>query len=140
VHTYEQSSGRWLDPQGLLLAVGYAGHGIGLNEPELESEPDIGPLPQGVYRIGDPVNTVRHGPYALPLTPDAANEMLGRADFMVHGDEIANPGQHAASEGCIILPRPAREQIVASGDRGLQVVANYTPQPTMVVTDPDIGT
>jgi hypothetical protein len=138
-HVYEQSSGRWIDPQGLLLATGYAGVGIGLNEPELQSEPFVGPIPEGLYLIGEPRDTIKHGPYALPLTPDAANEMYGRSDMMVHGDEIAHPGQHLASEGCIILPRPIREQIWASGDRALNVVANYVPQPVMTVTDTELG-
>lgn len=113
---------------------------MGVNEPSLQDEPYVGPIPEGLYLIGEPINTIKHGPYALPLTPDAANQMFGRSDFMVHGDEIANPGQHLASEGCIILDRNLREQIWASGDRQLNVVANAIVSPSMIVTDPDLAT
>jgi hypothetical protein len=140
MHVYEITSGRWIDPSGALLAIGYSGHGIGVNEVELESEPDVGPIPEGLYLIGAPVDTLKHGPYTLPLTPDAANVMYGRSDFAIHGDEIAHPGQHLGSLGCIILGRMNREVIWQSGDRQLNVVANYVPQPVMVVSDPDIAT
>ena len=39
----------------------------------------------------------------------------------MHGDSIEHPG--AASEGCIIVARPIREQVWESGDRKLQVIA-----------------
>jgi hypothetical protein len=46
--------------------------------------------------------------------------MFGRSDFYIHGD---NPAlNYTASEGCIILARPIREQIAASGDNDLQVL------------------
>jgi hypothetical protein len=138
-HTYEQSTGRWLDPDGALLTVGYSGNGAGLNNPGMQMVHDTGPLPEGVYLIGPPTTTVRHGPDALPLTPDAANQMYGRSDFMVHGDEVLHPGMHLASDGCIIMSRSARDAIWASGDRQLSVVANAVLTPRMVVTDPDIS-
>jgi hypothetical protein len=133
--TYEQSTGKMLDPGGAVLAVGYSGGDDGKNNPAFEAEHDVGPLPQGVYLIGEPRDTVGHGPYALPLTPDAANQMFGRSDFLIHGDSITAPG--SASEGCIIMPRFARERIWESGDRQLTVVA--TVADSTVVSDPDLG-
>jgi hypothetical protein len=39
----------------------------------------------------------------------------------MHGDSKEHPG--CASQGCIILPRPVREQVWHSGDRELEVRA-----------------
>src|ERR1700692_2709301 len=139
MHTYEITTGRWLDPSGALLTVGYSGNGDGFNNPEMEDVPNIGPLPEGIYLIGAPVNTVRHGPDAMPLKPDVANVMYGRGDFMIHGDEVLHPGAHLASQGCIIMAKSARDAIWASGDRALYVVAEAAVTPRMVVTDPELG-
>ena len=64
-----------------------------------------------------------HGPYALALMPDSMNEMFERSGFMIHGDSLVAPG--TASEGCIIIPRDAREAMWESGDRHLQVVEKF---------------
>ena len=59
------------------------------------------------------------GPVAMPLTPDPGNEMHGRSDFWIHGD---NPDMNqTASQGCIIMSRPTREAIAASECRELVV-------------------
>jgi hypothetical protein len=47
--------------------------------------------------------------------------MFGRTGFLIHGDSLQHPGR--ASNGCIILPRPIRDRIAASGDDQLTVVA-----------------
>lgn len=118
---YEQSSGRMLDAAGALLAVGYTGHGQGVDDPALQSEPDVGPIPQGRYSIG-PAQTHPHlGPLAMALTPASGTDTFGRSGFFIHGDNAAL--DHSASHGCIVLARPAREAIAASADRALEVVA-----------------
>ena len=117
--TYEQDSGMLLQ-DGREVAVGYAGGGEGKNNPEMQEVRNIGPIPQGIYTIGEPRNTGKHGPYVLDLTPDPDNEMFGRSEFLIHGDSISKPGE--ASQGCIILPRSVREAIVESGDRQLVVI------------------
>lgn len=101
--------------------TGYSGKGDGLNNPNMEYAQDVGPIPKGVYVINAPQDS-DHGPYALSLTPDAANKMYKRSGFMIHGDELAHPGEHLASQGCIIVPRAVREIVWESGDRELQVV------------------
>ena len=118
MHTYIQLSGQWLDPTGKLLATGYSGLGLGKNQPGYEMVRGTGPIPQGVYHIEAPINSPTHGPFAMPLEADESNEMFGRSGFMIHGDNTT----HTASEGCIILPREAREAIWASGDHSLQVI------------------
>ena len=58
----------------------------------------------------------------MSLTPNAANNMFGRSEFKIHGDLIDAPGQHKASDGCVILSRDVREQIWQSGDHDLHVI------------------
>jgi hypothetical protein len=103
------------------IGRGYSGSDLGKNNPQYESIPSTGPIPQGAYTIQAPVDDPHMGPFALGLTPDPDQDMYGRAGFFIHGDSIEHPGQ--ASEGCIILSRAVREQIWSSGDTRLQVVA-----------------
>lgn len=116
---YSQASGK-LAHDGADVAFGYSGAGDGKNNPAMQDAHNVGPIPQGAYTINEPKDTVTHGPYVLPLTPDAENEMFGRAGFLIHGDSVVHPG--TASEGCIIVPRAVREQIWASGDTRMTVV------------------
>ena len=117
--TYEQINGRLLHDDEF-VGKGYSGAGEGKNNPQAEGEPNVGPIPKGTYTIEAPVDTVTHGPYVLRLDPNEANEMYGRAGFLMHGDSVVHPG--TASEGCIIMARPVREQVWASGDITLEVV------------------
>ena len=116
---YEQASGQ-LSRDGANIVRGYSGAGEGKNNPEDQEIHNVGPLPRGSYTITAPHDTVTHGPYVLPLTPDPANEMFGRAGFLIHGDSVVSPG--TASEGCLIFPRNIRERIWTSGDTALTVV------------------
>ena len=124
--TYAQDSGKILDSTGKLLATGYSGNGMGLNNPALEDIHNIGPIPCGEYHMQSPLDTARHGPYAIALVPTSSTDTHGRSDFMIHGDEIAHVGQHLASEGCIILAHADRVAIWESGDHDLEVVASVT--------------
>lgn len=117
---YEQSTGalsRDDDP----VATGYAGKGEGKNNPEMQDVQKVGPLPRGVYSIGEPHDTEAHGPYVLRLTPDPNNQMFDRAGFLIHGDSASHPGD--ASEGCMIFPLNIRKKVWTSGDHDLEVVA-----------------
>ena|ERR1035437_5329862 len=117
---------------GKRLAYGYSGAGAGKNNPAMQKVYDVGPIPRGKYLIDVPVDTVTHGPYVLRLEPDDRNVMFGRAGFLIHGDSVVNPG--SASEGCIIMPRFARERIWESLDHELEVVIGTT-----VAIDPSMG-
>jgi hypothetical protein len=124
--TYIQKTGELLQ-DGLHVALGYSGFDDpatgqeGKNNPELENVEDVGPIPVGKYFIGSPHDTLTHGPFVLPLTPDAANEMFGRSAFLIHGDSVVDPG--TASRGCIIMARKVRTEVAQSGDRQLQVIS-----------------
>ena len=127
-HTYVISTGVWTasENNGVQpLGVGYSGHGDGLNNPAMQDAHGVGPLPEGFYTIGEPKHPIDHlGPLAMPLIPDAANEMHGRSAFFVHGDNrLAN---HTASDGCITLRATARSAINASTDKRLHVIAKVT--------------
>jgi len=110
----------------------YSGKGEHKNDPASQEIENWGPIPCGIYHIGSPYDSPTHGPFVLPLTPDAANNMFGRHSFLIHGDSVKEPG--TASEGCVIAPRVLREQIYKSGDKQL-VVAARPPAPA-VATDP----
>lgn len=123
---YAQTTGELTNDAGVIVGSGYSGgdqgaHPEAVNNPDMQNLRDIGPIPQGVYTIGSAVDGQRTGPVSLPLTPDPANEMFGRAGFYIHGDRIGHVGEQLASDGCIILARDLRELIVASGDTDLTV-------------------
>jgi len=126
VWTYVQKTGELLH-DGAHVAFGYSGYDDpetgkqGKNNPDLENVEDVGPIPTGKYSIGTPVDTLTHGPFVLPLTPDPANQMFGRRGFLIHGDSVVEPG--TASRGCIILARSVRNKIAASRDCSLTVIS-----------------
>ena len=126
-YVYEQATGRMFAREGGLndlLATGYSGAETdgGKNDPGKQCEHDIGPIPRGLYSIGDPFTGP--SPFSLRLTPDPGNDMCGRTGFLIHGDSIAAPG--TASQGCIILGRPERERIYQARLGKLTVVDHLT--------------
>lgn len=129
---YEQATGKLSSTEMGYVATGYSGFGEGKDNPLLQSERDVGPIPCGVYAIGSPFNDPEHGVYCLRLSPDAANQMFGRSGFLMHGDSLEHPGM--ASKGCIIMTYGARVTVWQSGDRELQVYSGGMP------TDPELGT
>jgi hypothetical protein len=126
---YEQISGKLFSPDGELIGFGYSGSGEGKNNPALQAEIDVGPIPAGTYQMGYAYDDPEKGPLVIPLEPDPENEMYGRSGFLVHGDSSEHPGQ--ASEGCIIMARSIREELDASSDEVLEVMSVWEP-PTMV--------
>jgi hypothetical protein len=119
--TYEQLSGRLFAPDGSLVGIGYSGAGQWKNRPGAQEMKDKGPIPTGQYIIHEPIDSMTHGPRALPLSPHKDNQMFGRGSFLIHGDSVVEPG--TASEGCIIQSRDVREKIAASNDHDLLVIS-----------------
>src|ERR1700710_2802910 len=121
MYTYHQSTGALLH-NGIKLLTGYAGHGIGLNNPAMQDKHDIGPLPLGKYRmiaIVDVPHTTGLG--TIILDPNPANLMFGRSGFRIHGDNSLN--NRTASDGCIIAGHlQDRTAIFSSGDHDLEVL------------------
>jgi len=120
---YEQKSGKFINPTGSSVCIGYSGNGAGLNNPAMQQVHKVGPIPQGMYSIGTFFDDPEKGPIVAHLTPlpGSGTDTFGRDGFMIHGDNRA--ANHSASEGCIILPHPIRESIMASSDRVLEVTA-----------------
>jgi hypothetical protein len=118
---YAQSTGHLIDPTGATIGAGYSGRGTGLNSPDAQDIPDVGPCPRGLWTIGaffdDPSGK---GPLVCHLTPQAETETFGRSGIMIHGDNAQ--ANHTASEGCIVLAHDLRAAIDASADRLLEVI------------------
>jgi hypothetical protein len=118
--TYEQSTGE-LRHNGQLIATGYSGFGEGKNNPTLESVPNVGPIPRGLYLIQfPPFHSEKDGPVCMHLIPERQTNTYGRSGFLIHGDSIQHTG--SASHGCVIMPRPTRLGIAASQDDNLTVI------------------
>jgi RHS repeat-associated protein len=98
--------------------TGYAGKGVGKNNPTMENVENFGPTPRGAYTTGELFKHIPAGKNTRRLYPDAATadriKSMGRdpKTFMMHGDKSTNPGN--ASEGCIVLS-PART-IIPTGE------------------------
>ena len=118
---YEIATGWIINPYGVRMSQGYSGHGDGLNNIEMQSVKDVGPIPEGVYTIGPPEEGP--SPSSLRLTPQDGTQMYGRSGFWMHGDEITHPGEFLASDGCIVAGPYTRQTIWDSGDHQLLVIA-----------------
>jgi hypothetical protein len=105
---YEIKTGKLFTDDGL-VGVGWAGHSEGKNNPDMQNVRETGPLPVGIYTVGDPINSPRLGPLAFPLTPDPSNKMYGRSGFYLHAPSISHPAM--SSDGCIIMVRAVREHL-----------------------------
>lgn len=135
--TYEQATGRFtiwstVDEGGanrlLYECVGYAGRGIGRNNPLDEKTVSRGPIPRGAYRVGFPFRHPRLGPIAFRL--DAVGSaavrlaVYGRSGFYIHGDNSRGDASH----GCIVLHRQDRQAVLDYGVGLLEVVPGTPPQ------------
>lgn len=116
MNNYCQSSGILTVGTGIIGRTFqcYSGAREGKNNPALQQIPNVGPIPCGVYDLGELLLESEHGPYAIRLVPRPDNEMFGRAGFLLHGEKRLPPFGEA-SEGCIILsPQSAREIVYAT--------------------------
>lgn len=127
--THEITTGKWYLNNGTLFDTGYAGHGVGLNNPAATGMKGIGPLPTGVYNAVEMFEQHAHvGAYAIYLQPDADTRVriinLGRDpdSFFIHGDEVDHIGEHLASDGCLIHSRTSRVGFWEGSDHQISVV------------------
>jgi len=119
--TYQISTGKLWGPDDKLVGQGYSGNGADINSPAAEGIVGHGPIPQGEWNIGKFETYPHLGEVVAPLTPCAGNDMDGReGGFFIHGDNQAM--NHTASDGCLILARPYRQEIADSGDTVLNVI------------------
>lgn len=116
--TYHQRSGQAFIGVDF-LGQGWSGQLQGQNNPDMQNVPNVGPIPRGLYAIGDPYHHPHLGPVVFDLTPDPSNEMFGRSLFRIHGASYQHP--ELSSEGCIILSLNIREQIAFDSETHLEV-------------------
>jgi hypothetical protein len=77
----------------------------------MQDVPNVGPIPQGSYTVGDVVPRTPSGLInALPLTPNDGTDTLGRGGCFIHGDNPNKPA-HSSSNGCPIINSPNRSNI-----------------------------
>lgn len=121
MYRYHQSTGVF-ERDGVTLFTGDAGHGAGVNNPSLQQQHNVGPLPQGRYTMLQFVaKATKTGLGTIRLQPDPANQMFGRSAFCIHGDNSAH--NRSASTGCIIIGRaPDRQAIWNDPDHDVEVV------------------
>ena len=108
---YQQSSGKLWDHTGELLTTGYSGAPSAVNDGSKQAIKSLGPIPRGTWVIGDPYDSKRIGPMAIPLYP--MHDAFGRTYFRIHGDNSSM--NQSASKGCIIVGRDVRELLVSYG-------------------------
>lgn len=114
---YNQRTGV-LTHNGVFFAKGYSGVGSGENNPAMEQDKGIGPIPKGYYRIAGSHNSVTE--VTIILQPVLGTNTFGRDNFRIHGGKKS--GAHTASKGCIIIDGVAlRRRIVGSSDAILVV-------------------
>lgn len=128
---YEQKTGALYNSRDVRSKFyGYAGHGAGLNNPDMQNVHATGPLPQGFYTIEQPMEGGHLGVFHMFLRPYTSNQMFRRSEFYLHGD---NPAvNHTASDGCMVFSNPIRHTVWNSGDRILQVVSGLPPKSATV--------
>lgn len=117
---YKQSTGE-LFHDGVLAGTGYSGHGQGVNNPKDQDVLCVGPIPRGEYEVGSAFVHPTTGPISMRLSPLPGTDTFGRSGFLIHGDNAQH--DESASEGCIVVPCDVRQEISASTDRLLEVVA-----------------
>jgi hypothetical protein len=119
---YSQSQGIISRNGQVILGGGYAGNGLGLNNPEAQDQHNVGPLPQGHYLMTALVDSPKTGIATIILDPDPGTEMYGRSAFRIHGDNGRD--DQSASDGCIVAGHAAdRTAIWDTGDHDLEVTA-----------------
>lgn len=121
MYTYQQSTGKLTNPDGIVIGTGYSGKSLGLNKPTADHVPQLGPIPRGIYTIGKAEDSPQLGPLSLPLRPFISNNMHGREGFFIHGDNQAM--DYTASEGCIVLAHNLRQMIADDSEKLLEVIA-----------------
>jgi hypothetical protein len=100
--SFSQSTGKLCNDATGQCAQGYSGYKGETDQTKKNS----GPAPEGTYTVA---NTCRGPGTRCNLTPDASNNMLGRSDFQIHGDN--DKGDRSASQGCIILGQKDRAEL-----------------------------
>ena len=122
--TYSQSTGIVAGPDGATVASGWAGNGHGKNNPTEQATRCVGPLPQGLYVVGEWTEHPRLGRMVAPLTM-IEGDAFGRSEFWIHGPSTKAERYGQESLGCIVIPYAGRLRVkdLLPGGTYLQVTA-----------------
>ena len=115
--TYSQTSGEILH-DGEFVGTGYSGTQGGRNNPDAQNVQNVGPIPRGLYTIGDRYDDPHLGPCVMHVDPMPGTQTFGRSEFRIHGNNIDND----ASKGCLVAGPSIRILIAASDDKQLTVL------------------
>ncbi|WP_232036335.1 tlde1 domain-containing protein [Burkholderia stabilis] len=118
---YSQKTGRLTHDADPVVEHGYSGRAAGKNNPDMQDQLGLGPIPTGSYTISTPFEHSQAGAYTMRLTPDADTDTHRRTGFLIHADDPAHPGP--ISDGCIVVDRRVCKRIWRSLDQQLNVVA-----------------
>jgi RHS repeat-associated protein len=121
--TYSQGTGhlKCVDAEtGDVVAdtTGYAGNGLGKNNPLMNGADNVGPLPRGNYMMGAAGKSKNTGPITIPLAYIGGDEPFpsNRSPNLmrIHGDAIGKPPGNA-SKGCIVTQTADPRKKIAAG-------------------------
>lgn len=108
---YSQSTGVITTDEGGVITTGWAGNGEGKNNPRMQAVMSVGPLPQGIYGVGEWEEThAGLGPLVARLI-QFRGKTFNRAAFYIHGPAVDPEHRGQESKGCIVIPRPGREAV-----------------------------
>jgi hypothetical protein len=107
------------------IDMGYSGAPGHVNNPADCGLVGEGPIPPGVWQMGDPVNDPETGVFSIPLWM-IQGDPLGRdvytpGNFRWHGDNASKPPQ-SSSKGCLVSGHASRVIGASDPDRLLTVI------------------
>lgn len=109
--TFSQTSGLVTDEAGNHVALGWSGNHDGKGNPTMQDVRCVGPLPQGLYRVGPWHDHPHLGPMVAALT-QIEGETYGRDAFFMHGPAAIDSERYGQeSMGCIVVPRVGRQRV-----------------------------
>ncbi len=96
---------------GTFVALGWAGNGLGKNNPSWQHQKNEGPLPRGIYEVGPWEDEhAGLGPFVASLK-QIQGETYGRSGFYFHGPAMDSAKFGQESRGCIVVPRAGRLKV-----------------------------
>jgi len=108
---YHQGSGLIRKVDGTFVALGWAGNGLGKNNPSWQHQKNEGPLPRGIYEVGPwEEEHAGLGPIVASLK-QIQGETYGRSGFYFHGPAMDSAKFGQESRGCIVVPRAGRLKV-----------------------------
>lgn len=130
--TYQVKTGI-LQANGAIIGKGYSGHGEGINNPDMEMDADIGPLPRGDWELkliaddnGNPIDYKGKKAPVFHVIPCSGTETFGRSGFLMHGhmsgEIVGNPETEKSSLGCLVQEHATRVQVMISTDKRLRAI------------------